>query len=595
MVKSQSKQTAQSVAYSYIRFSHPDQARGDSLRRQAEKRDAWLKRHGVALDTSLSMEDRGVSGFTGEHRTNADRHALAAFLELVKRGRIAKGSYLIVESLDRLSREHIRPALTLLLNLIDSGVRVVQLLPVEAVYDEAVEPMQLMMAIMELSRGNSESAMKSERVGGAWQDKKRRAAENGEPLTARAPNWLRLAGGKWEIVEEAADTIRQIYRWAIEGHGTGAITKRLNAGNFPPIGRDARPADQRAWPRAWGTSYVAKILGNRAVVGEYQPYKGRAGKRRPDGQPIAGYYPVVVDEQTWDAARGAMASRRNKAGREAKHTVNLFANLLRDARNGGTFFLMDKGKRGSKILASYKAAQGVNGAGKFISFPFTVFEHSVLSRLREIDPREVLPKNDPSGDKVLLLSGRLEQVDGRLERIKAKLLDGGDIEVLAEAARELEGKRKDVADALARARREAASPAMEAWGQAKSLIDVLDKAPDPEEARVRLRAVIRRVVDQVWLLVVARGNTRACVAQFWFKDGGRHRDYLIIHRRALGGMAARQIGGDRSAQTSVEDLASVVKAGDLDLRKRDHAARLEKALAAVELGPKGGGRRPRRG
>src|SRR6516162_6489361 len=129
----------QATAYSYIRFSHPDQAKGDSLRRQTAKRDAWLKKTGAVLDTALSLQDKGVSAFTGEHRANPERHALAAFLELVKQGRIAKGSYLIVESLDRLSREHIRPALTLLLNLIDSGIRVVQLLPVEAVYDEAVE------------------------------------------------------------------------------------------------------------------------------------------------------------------------------------------------------------------------------------------------------------------------------------------------------------------------------------------------------------------------------------------------------------------------------------------------------------------------
>src|SRR5881227_495642 len=99
------------LAYSYIRFSHPDQAKGDSLRRQTELRDAWLARNHVSLDTSLSLEDKGVSGYTGEHRDNPDRHALAAFVGLVKKKRIARGSYLIVESLDRLSREDIIPAL----------------------------------------------------------------------------------------------------------------------------------------------------------------------------------------------------------------------------------------------------------------------------------------------------------------------------------------------------------------------------------------------------------------------------------------------------------------------------------------------------
>jgi DNA invertase Pin-like site-specific DNA recombinase len=574
MVKVKNKQAASGVAYSYIRFSHPDQAKGDSLRRQTEQRDAWLKRNGVVLDTSLSMEDRGVSGFTGEHRTNADRHALAAFLELVKQGRIAKGSYLIVESLDRLSREHIRPALTLLLNLIDAGVRVVQLLPVEAVYDDAVEPMQLMMAIMELSRGNSESAMKSARVGGAWREKKRRAATNGEPLTARTPAWLRLVDGRWEVIEDAANTVRQIYRWVVDGYGIGVITKRLNTERIPPIGR----ADY------WARSYVAKLVTNRAVIGEYQPFTGRGGKRRPDGKPIPGYYPPIVEEQTWYAARAAMTNRRGKAGRPAKHTVNLFANLLHDARGGGTFHMLDKTSKSKpgtgKVLVSYKATQGI---GRFISFPFAAFERAVLSCLKEIDPRAILDKKDKSGDKLLALAGRLAEVEGRLERIKARLLDGGEIEVLADAARDLESKRQEVADQLAEARREAASPAVEAWGRAKSLIGVLDKAPDPEETRVRLRAAIRRIVDSAWLLVVASGSVRVCAVQLWFKDGKRRRDYLIAYRRGLGGMAARQAGGNRPARWWVRSLSSIVKPSDLDLRRRDHAAQLEMALNAADL------------
>jgi hypothetical protein len=77
---------------------------------------------------------------------------------------IPRGSYLIIENLNRLTREHIRPALTLLLNLIERGIRVVQLIPVEQVITEDVEIFQLMLAIMELSRGNSESRIKSERM-----------------------------------------------------------------------------------------------------------------------------------------------------------------------------------------------------------------------------------------------------------------------------------------------------------------------------------------------------------------------------------------------------------------------------------------------
>jgi DNA invertase Pin-like site-specific DNA recombinase len=567
MSKARQAKQAAGIAYSYIRFSHPDQAKGDSLRRQTEKRDAWLKRNRVSLDTSLTLEDRGVSGFTGEHRINPDRHALAAFLEVVKQGRVAKGCYLIVESLDRLSREHIRPALTLLLNLIDAGVRVVQLLPVEMVYDESVEPMTLMMAIMELSRGNSESQMKSERVGGAWREKKRQAAANGKPLTARSPLWLRLKDGQWGVIEPAAATVRQIFRWAIDGHGIGVITKRLNAENVPPLGK----ADQ--WPR----SYVAKILCNRAVVGEYQPYTGRARKRRPDGDPIPGYYPAVLSEEEWFAARAALASRKNKVGRIGTNGVNLFSHLLRDGRDGGTIQIMNKGKRTvGKSLVSYKAIQG---NGKYISFPFAVFERAILSCLREIDPRDILPQKDQSGERVLALSGKLQEVQDRKTRIKAKLLESPDVDSLVDVLRTLEEKGKSLAEELAEAKQEAASPAMEAWGQCQSLIDALDNGPDLEEKRVRLRAIFRRIIESVWVLTVRRGTTRLCAVQIWFADGNRRRDYLIMHRGATGGNVPQ-----RPAEWWCRSLASVAKPGQLDLRRPDHARRLEKVLASIDLG-----------
>src|SRR5262245_53950873 len=181
------------VGYSYCRFSTPEQARGDSLRRQSEKAAAWCERHNVRLDTATTLRDLGRSAFTGKHRQNPDRNALAAFLKLVEDKRVAAGSYLIVESLDRLTREHIRPALTLLLNLIEAGVRVVQLIPVETIYDGDVEPMALMMAIMELSRGHSESKVKSERLSAAWGHKKKRARA-GVILTNQLPSWIERRG-----------------------------------------------------------------------------------------------------------------------------------------------------------------------------------------------------------------------------------------------------------------------------------------------------------------------------------------------------------------------------------------------------------------
>jgi len=80
-------------AYSYIRFSKPEQAFGDSLRRQAQLSQEYAEKHNLELDTTLNMRDLGLSGF---HGTNLERGALGKFLEHVKQGQIAKGSVLIV-------------------------------------------------------------------------------------------------------------------------------------------------------------------------------------------------------------------------------------------------------------------------------------------------------------------------------------------------------------------------------------------------------------------------------------------------------------------------------------------------------------------
>ena len=44
------------LAYSYLRFSSPEQARGDSIRRQTEATADWCARNGVTLDASQSSQ-----------------------------------------------------------------------------------------------------------------------------------------------------------------------------------------------------------------------------------------------------------------------------------------------------------------------------------------------------------------------------------------------------------------------------------------------------------------------------------------------------------------------------------------------------------
>jgi DNA invertase Pin-like site-specific DNA recombinase len=96
------------VAYSYFRMSRPEQLRGDSLRRQLALSDAYAVEHNLTLDNSF--QDLGVSALRGKHRTQG---ALSKFLALVSQGSVEKGSFLLIENLDRLSREEVSEALNL--------------------------------------------------------------------------------------------------------------------------------------------------------------------------------------------------------------------------------------------------------------------------------------------------------------------------------------------------------------------------------------------------------------------------------------------------------------------------------------------------
>ena len=155
-------------AYSYTRFSSEKQGRGDSLRRQTEKAAQFvIKRQdlGLELDTTRNISDPAMSAYRGTH---LKRGALAAFITAVENGAIEEGSYLLIESFDRLSRQSSHESLTLLLNLVRSGVTVVTLND-ERIYNEETiggvdGTFTLMQSLVSMARAHEESVTKGIRV-----------------------------------------------------------------------------------------------------------------------------------------------------------------------------------------------------------------------------------------------------------------------------------------------------------------------------------------------------------------------------------------------------------------------------------------------
>jgi DNA invertase Pin-like site-specific DNA recombinase len=90
-------------AYSYIRLSSERQLLGVGLQRQLDLSRKYAKDHDLDL-VDESFQDLGVSAYHGD---NLVEGKLGAFLDAVKDGTIERGSYLLVESLDRISRQKV--------------------------------------------------------------------------------------------------------------------------------------------------------------------------------------------------------------------------------------------------------------------------------------------------------------------------------------------------------------------------------------------------------------------------------------------------------------------------------------------------------
>jgi DNA invertase Pin-like site-specific DNA recombinase len=553
------------IAYSYIRFSSAEQERGDSLRRQRALRDEWLKRHPqVVLDTAMSLEDLGVSGYRGRHRS--DKHALGQFLDAVRRGRVERGSILLLENLDRLSREEEEEALEVLLGLLRNGVVVVQLEP-ETVFRKGDGMIGLFRAIMELSRGHQESKRKSFRVAEAWRTRQRRAAEGKGIVTARCPAWLDLKDGKFHFKPGARDTIRRIFAESRAGRGARAIASGLLTDRVPQFAGGV-----------WGNRYVGCLLRCRSVTGEMQPYRREGGKRVKDGAPVPGYFPAAVSEAEWYAVQAALKSRTRTGGhRGVNGWVPIFYPVY-DARTGDKLNAPFRVNRstGTRYRVLLQAATNARGQSS-CSFPLEPFETNLIDWLQELDPADVLPPS-AEGSRVTELAGRVAETEGRIAELQAALESGAERPRAAlDAMANLEKKLAAQSAELAAARREVASPAHEQWGTLKGLAAL---SQTDMEARVRIRAALGRLIERTDCLIVRRGELGILVAQVTFRETAVRRYYMLVHK------PARFVGRDRKIAPAQIWPVSFAGVEEFDLRDRDHAARLEKML---KTGPSAAG------
>lgn len=409
-------------AYSYIRMSSETQTKGDSLQRQLEKTKRYADEKGWILDDSL--RDMGVSAFKGK---NIEDGALGKFINLCRAGEIETGSVLIIENLDRMSRQRPIDAFNIFTSILKLGVDIVVLDDGKHFTEDNMDMGNLFISIGGMVRAYAESERKSQLISSAWARKRANGTE--KKLTRRCPAWLVLSKDRthFEIIEDRVATIRTIFDLCLQGHGYVGVTRRLNDEKVPTF----------SGGNGWHQSTIKTILRGKAVIGFYQPHTTVSGKRVPTGDMIEDYYPKVIDEAIYYGAQEAIESRvESGKGRKGKQHSNLLTGILKCGECGHALIFRNrpKGKRvkAFKYVRCYDAGRGLCSNTK--SHDYEILEFLVLESLRELSitsltkPQKTTRKNIL--DRIIATKGKLKTVIERRKKLLLQFADTSDDTIL---------------------------------------------------------------------------------------------------------------------------------------------------------------------
>ncbi|MES0129432.1 recombinase family protein [Mesorhizobium sp. M0029] len=426
-------ETMRPRAYSYIRFSTPEQGAGDSLRRQTDKAVKYAAQHNLILDDTTTFRDLGVSAFRG---ANVAVGALGDFLSLVQSGDIKPGSFLLVENFDRISRDSILDAQAVFTSLLSAGITVVTLSNDRAYSRESLRQNQFAIfeIIIGFIRANDESARKQELLRAAWHGKRLKLKERGTPMTRLSPGWVRLREDEsgFELIPERAEVVRRVFELTLAGQGQHAIAKTLNREGVPVFGVG----------KMWHRSYIKKMLEDPSVVGMHTAHRvERAGgkKRRVPTDTVEAYFPPAVERETFEQV-AALATGRG-AGSTVKGIENILAGLAVCPKCGSTMTRVNKGSRSRPSLVCVRAKAGKGCAYKSVSCEQVEF--ALVEKASEFWRTLPAPDAALEAEWQRLLAAE-EGHDAAISNIVDAIKGGGSSTILLDSLRHVEADREEI-------------------------------------------------------------------------------------------------------------------------------------------------------
>lgn len=318
------------VAYSYRRFSSASgkQRDGTSLQRQLAMAQEVCNAKGWTL---VDMPpDAGVSAYkltSGEMAANFHRGQLGIFLSKVNNGAIKPGSILILERMDRFSRNYFDIVFPIWLNLLQSGIEIYNCAfdthyTLEAIRKNSNIANQ---ALMEMAQANEYSRNLSNRIGKAFIIKRNDIAKGLKVNTGPwCPYWLDWKGdtGKEGVYSpnKHADTVKRLVDEYLSGKGMFTIAKDL-----------IKDGTATMKGGKWCQSIISHILNNPTLIGTATLKEVQ----------YPNFYPALITQEQFNSLLAKLSDNKNRCGGNplSDNVGNLFRNRLHCNTCGGAMYV----------------------------------------------------------------------------------------------------------------------------------------------------------------------------------------------------------------------------------------------------------------
>lgn len=385
-------------AIAYVRYSSAVQGSGDSIDRQTTPLEAFESRFGVKVGEVYT--DEGVSSFRGD---NIKKGRFSEILKKIEKNEIRDGDYLVIESIDRISRQALNRTATTLYGILEKGINIYTTSDerLYSINDKSRDLENYLMIGLIAKRANEESETKSKRRRSAW-NKAKRLAEEGKVFSTsnNTPYGLRVVSGKFEVVEEEAKEIQFIIE-NLKYEGVTSTIRKLNE-----------------WSkRKWEGRHIGHFMKNQYIRGAYRAQRRENGKKVHERY-IEDYYPKIVSDTAFYEAKEAMKRRETKKeyGNKSKGSLNIFKHCIKCAECGSTMiFLKNRNPRG--VHYSYYSCKRRKELKQGCENQFFKAEFAIALFLSELEVRLRHKDDIDKKDKLVYQIMRAEEKQEDVEHL----------------------------------------------------------------------------------------------------------------------------------------------------------------------------------